>query len=726
MSPEQASGRQGGRRPDRRLLARRGALRDAGRRAAVHRPHGAGDDRQAADASRRRACGGSGPTCRRAWTRPSSGRWPRCRPTDSRPPAELRPGAAGRRRDATAPDRRDRRRPRRRPRRPQPRTPPAGRHAARRPVPVLAITLLARLPARPRRAVRLAALAYERRTSSPGGGSRVLAVLPFENLGDSTTDYFADGITDAVRGKLSALPGLQVIASGSSNEYKAQRQAAAGDRPGAGGGLPADRPDAVGEGGRREQPGEGQPGAGGRGPGRRAEGEVAAAVRRRRSPTCSRCRPTSRTRWPTALDLALGDGPEADPDRAADGEPRGVRRVPEGRGDPEGSPSRTRPALRKRDQLLRAGGGARLHLRGGLGRSSAERRRATTTTSRRPRPPPRPPGARPSGPSPSPRTGRRRMAGAVRYYYRPSAATTARRSMPAPRDSTLTPDNADLLTAAALAEQGLGRWDAALRSTWSGPKARPALAPRRRGGWPTPCSGCGATPRRSRPRRSRPRRVTRQPRPDREQGHGPPRLRATSTGARRVIADGTAQVEPTALVTFFANYWDLFWVLDDDQQQLLLRLPPGAVRRRPGSLGARPGPDLLPPGRHGAWRASTPTRPGLGSEQTLADTPDDPQRRILLGLALAYLGRKAEAIREGERGLALLPTCRRRLHRPLPPAPARPDLHPRRRAREGARPARAAAADAVLPLAGLAPDRPDVRSAAEATRGSGSWWRAPA
>ena len=56
--------------------------------------------------------------------------------------------------------------------------------------------------------------------AAPGGGPRVLAVLPFENLGDSTTEYFADGVTDAVRGKLSSLPGLQVIASTSSNEYK--------------------------------------------------------------------------------------------------------------------------------------------------------------------------------------------------------------------------------------------------------------------------------------------------------------------------------------------------------------------------------------------------------------------------------------------------------------------------------------------------------------------------
>lgn len=38
--------------------------------------------------------------------------------------------------------------------------------------------------------------------------------------------------------------------------------------------------------------------------------------------------------------------------------------------------------------------------------------------------------------------------------------------------------------------------------------------------------------------------------------------------------------------------------------------------------------------------------------------PDDAQRHVLLGVALAYLGRKEEAIREGARGVALLPATR--------------------------------------------------------------------
>ena len=42
-------------------------------------------------------------------------------------------------------------------------------------------------------------------------------------------------------------------------------------------------------------------------------------------------------------------------------------------------------------------------------------------------------------------------------------------------------------------------------------------------------------------------------------------------------------------------------------------------------------------------------------EEQVRAAPGDAQRRLCLGLALAYLGRKEDAIREGERGLALDP-----------------------------------------------------------------------
>ncbi len=53
-----------------------------------------------------------------------------------------------------------------------------------------------------------------------GAAPNRLAVLPFENVGEPDNEYFADGVADAVRGKLSMLPGLQVIASTSSDQYK--------------------------------------------------------------------------------------------------------------------------------------------------------------------------------------------------------------------------------------------------------------------------------------------------------------------------------------------------------------------------------------------------------------------------------------------------------------------------------------------------------------------------
>ena len=47
-----------------------------------------------------------------------------------------------------------------------------------------------------------------------------LAVLPFDNLGPPDQQYFADGIGDEVRGKLTQVPGLTVIARASSEQYR--------------------------------------------------------------------------------------------------------------------------------------------------------------------------------------------------------------------------------------------------------------------------------------------------------------------------------------------------------------------------------------------------------------------------------------------------------------------------------------------------------------------------
>jgi DNA-binding SARP family transcriptional activator/TolB-like protein/Tfp pilus assembly protein PilF len=64
--------------------------------------------------------------------------------------------------------------------------------------------------------------AWTRARSSEAAGEaglRRVAVLPFENLGEPDQAYFADGITDEIRGKLATISGLQVTARTSSARY---------------------------------------------------------------------------------------------------------------------------------------------------------------------------------------------------------------------------------------------------------------------------------------------------------------------------------------------------------------------------------------------------------------------------------------------------------------------------------------------------------------------------
>ncbi|MFL5475490.1 MAG: BTAD domain-containing putative transcriptional regulator [Gemmatimonadales bacterium] len=51
-------------------------------------------------------------------------------------------------------------------------------------------------------------------------GRKILAVLPFENRGPAADDYFADGLTEAIGLRLGGVRSLAVIASQSANRYK--------------------------------------------------------------------------------------------------------------------------------------------------------------------------------------------------------------------------------------------------------------------------------------------------------------------------------------------------------------------------------------------------------------------------------------------------------------------------------------------------------------------------
>ena len=179
--------------------------------------------------------------------------------------------------------------------------------------------------------------------------------------------------------------------------------------------------------------------------------------------------------------------------------------------------------------------------------------------------------------------------------------------------------------------------------------------------------------------------------------------------ARQVVARAT-EVDPADLAAFLAVYYDLGWVLDDAGQRLVLSLGPEAFDDDPASIA------IVRAQLYG-WRGDAAASRAWGdsAQRHFADqiraAPNDAQRHVLRGLALAYAGRRDEAVAEGERGVALLPMDRDAETVPLSHAPARPDLRTHRPGGAGARPAREAAGGAVLPLARLAPDRPRVRAA---------------
>lgn len=64
------------------------------------------------------------------------------------------------------------------------------------------------------------AVAGRWRGAAHAGSIGVLAVLPFDNFGAGSDEYFAEGLTDELRAKLSAIGGLRVIATGSSEQYR--------------------------------------------------------------------------------------------------------------------------------------------------------------------------------------------------------------------------------------------------------------------------------------------------------------------------------------------------------------------------------------------------------------------------------------------------------------------------------------------------------------------------
>jgi tetratricopeptide (TPR) repeat protein len=127
-------------------------------------------------------------------------------------------------------------------------------------------------------------------------------------------------------------------------------------------------------------------------------------------------------------------------------------------------------------------------------------------------------------------------------------------------------------------------------------------------------------------------------------------------GARRVVREAPPGVDPTVLASYFGNYYELYWVLPPDLQALLLRLTPSAFQDRGTWAIVLAQMYRLQGDRRRAMAYADSALAGIADR--LRGAPDDAQGYVFRGLALAYLGRKAEAIADGEHAVAMQPIAK--------------------------------------------------------------------
>jgi eukaryotic-like serine/threonine-protein kinase len=480
------------------------------------------------------------------------------------------------------------------------------------------------------------------------GGSRRLAVLPFENLGRHEDDYFADGVTDEIRGKLAGLPGLDVTARSSSSQYKRTEKS------------PAEIGRELGVDYLLTGTVRWEKGAGGN--------------RVRVSPELIRVA-TGSSRWQQPFDAALSDVFQVQADIAS----RVAEALNLALEAPKQEQLAERPttSLAAYDAFLKGEEAAQGVWGIGPGelRNAAEHfEKAVALDS-------------------SFALAWAQLSRVLSYAYyvgTPSAADAGRASFAADRAVTLAPsrpagrlargdyqrnitnDNAaalkeyteglrvapndlDLLTGAALAAQSLGRWDEAVAQL----KRTLALDPRSVSAarrlaftllWMRRYPEALATS-------------------EQALGLGPSHLQTRSTRAmiylaqgdlaqaRQVIRQMPPDIEPTDLVGYIASYWDLYWLLDDTQQRLLLRLRPSAFDDDRGNWGEVMAEAYALRGDLALSRAYADSA-RIAFESQLQATPLDAQRNALLGVSLAYLGRKPEAEKAGEKAVAMQPIAK--------------------------------------------------------------------
>jgi eukaryotic-like serine/threonine-protein kinase len=479
--------------------------------------------------------------------------------------------------------------------------------------------------------------------STPLGAVRV-AVLPFENLGDSSDAYFADGLTDAVRGKLTALPGLAVIASASSSQYKhttKSPQEIAQELGGVRYLLVGKVRWAKSGGESRVQVSPAlvdvttgtdtweQPFDAPLTDVFKVQGDIAGRVAQALGVALNAGTRQTLTERPTQ-NLAAYDaylkGEDVAPSQTSD--PIRLNRATTYFEQAIALDSSFAPAWAKlaQTQATMYFDGAVSPERAELTRKAAERAQLLA----------------PNAPE----------SYIARGYYEAFVLNDNPRALAEfAAGLKIAPSSADLLAASALVEQSLGHWDAALAHLRQAEILDPrnVLTVRRLATtyiWLRRYPEAAAAS-------------------DRGLTLSPENLsllegrimvslaQGDLTGAHAAVQSVSSVVDQPALVAFLSNFWDLYWVLDDTQQRLALSLPPAEFGDRAPwgtvltQLYALRGDRV----RSRIYADSA----RLTYEAVLRQSPQDAQSHAEYGLVLAYLGRKADAIREAEQARTLAP-----------------------------------------------------------------------
>ena len=494
------------------------------------------------------------------------------------------------------------------------------------------------------------AVGMSRRPASAPAHAAVkrVAVLPFENLGPKEDDYFADGITDEVRGKLTNLPGLEVIARTSSNGYRNTEKTPQqiGKELDAEYLLTGAVRFAEGSDGTRRVQVSPELSLASSGASRWAQpfdatltdvfhvqGEIA-------------------TRVAQALDVVLSPGEkrrlEAKSTQSLPAYDAYLRGEEASQSMTAGDPQSLRVAIGHYEQAV-ALDPHFMEAWANLSQASSFFYAIATPT---------PAGAeralfaaeqalaialeRPEGHQ------------ALGYYYTLIIKDSARALPEMELARRLSPGSADTATSLAITRQYLGQWEASLGDLDQALRIDPrSLNTLRRLGFATL-----RLRRQAESRKFYDRGLALAPTNlvHREQMAMTYLAEGDLAGARAVLSAAPKELDPTALVAFVANYADLVWLLDDAQRDLLLRLTPSAFDNRGVWATCLAQASALKRDEANVRKYAEIARAEY--EKLLEAVPEDAQTRVFLGLSLAYLERKTEAIRAAERAVELLPISR--------------------------------------------------------------------